>query len=354
MDKFEIALSQHAAHLTRASSSAVSELLSVFDGETNAMLTQLLGLLVELSEAERMAFAAGQYTTSTLKEIRSLLDAWQSDLGDDIAELFAEQLDLFAAQEVEYINKLMKASAMKTAPPIAAATAITAAKKLPTSGGALVDELLMSFSAKARQQVLEQARNGIVSGATNEQIIRTLRGTKANNYTDGLLNASKRELALNVRTIRNHVSNVTYVETYKKSGAKYVQLVATLDSRTSKQCASFDGKRWRIDEWHPVPPLHPNCRSVLRPIFSKNEKLESNRPSNGDERGTVSANVNFNQFLKQQSADFQKEWLGTTRYKLWKEGKYPLDRFIDPLGKQYTLAELRQRDEQTFKDLFDE
>lgn len=48
---------------------------------------------------------------------------------------------------------------------------------------------------------------------------------------------------------------------------------------------------------------------------------------------------------------YQKEWLGPKRYKLYKEGQFDFDKFFDPKGRLYTLDELRELDERTFKIL---
>lgn len=47
------------------------------------------------------------------------------------------------------------------------------------------------------------------------------------------------------------------------SGCKQVMWSATLDNKTAPEDASLDGKVWGINEDHPIPPLHPNCRCVL-------------------------------------------------------------------------------------------
>jgi SPP1 gp7 family putative phage head morphogenesis protein len=53
------------------------------------------------------------------------------------------------------------------------------------------------------------------------------------------------------------------LEIGKSAGAEWVMWLATLDKKTNPKDASLDGKRWRIDEDHPIPPLHPNCRCTL-------------------------------------------------------------------------------------------
>ncbi|MDX6038299.1 phage head morphogenesis protein, partial [Acinetobacter baumannii] len=68
--------------------------------------------------------------------------------------------------------------------------------------------------------------------------------------------------------------------------------------------------------------------------------------------GVVDSNTTFKGWFDKQDAAFQKSWLGPTRYKLFKEGKYSLDKFIDPLtGQPFTLAELKKLDEEMFKRL---
>lgn len=50
----------------------------------------------------------------------------------------------------------------------------------------------------------------------------------------------------------------------KDNDIEYQMFTATLDNRTSKICGEFDGTIWEInDSGKPIPPLHPNCRSVL-------------------------------------------------------------------------------------------
>jgi len=47
------------------------------------------------------------------------------------------------------------------------------------------------------------------------------------------------------------------------SGVTQVMWSATLDNLTADEDADLDGKVWDINEDHPEPPLHPNCRCCL-------------------------------------------------------------------------------------------
>lgn len=79
-----------------------------------------------------------------------------------------------------------------------------------------------------------------------------------------------------MRTVRSHVANQAYLNSFNQLGFEYVRLVATLDGRTSKLCAHLDGTVWRIDDpAKRVPPLHPNCRSELVPVKKMGNFQES-------------------------------------------------------------------------------
>lgn len=147
----------------------------------------------------------------------------------------------------------------------------------------------------------------------------------------------------------------------------------------SKHCASIDGRRHKVGTNHPRPPYHPNCRTVQAPALdgeligtrpyvralkvrgrdgessfrSIGNMTKRQRERAGLSVGQVQASTNYSGWFGNQDAEFQQQWLGKTRYKLYTEGKYSLDRFVDPLsGKQYTLDELRMRDNETFRQIF--
>jgi len=51
--------------------------------------------------------------------------------------------------------------------------------------------------------------------------------------------------------------------TSRATGVEQVMWDATLDMVTCPECGDLDGKVWGINEDHPEPPLHPNCRCCL-------------------------------------------------------------------------------------------
>ncbi|RSO39179.1 minor capsid protein [Acinetobacter lactucae] len=354
-------ITQHQAYLYRTSSQSVNELLGLFNDDTNEMLSKLRDLLDELSDSEKIALAGGKYTTSNLKEIRDLISFWFSSINTSLPEAFAVSATAMAVYEASYIAKLFGAKISKPD----GEKLYSAAKKVPLAGGALVDDLLSRIAESARQKVEYAIRDGISTGKTNQEIIQRIRGTKRLNFEDGLLNTTKSDIDRTVRTVRSHVANQAYLDSYNKIGFKYVRFVSVLDGRTSKICASLDGTVWEInDPAKRVPPLHPHCRSILVPV-EEDGQLVGQRPFVMDERkvkdipkdersqliGQLDANITFKEFFKKTDDFFQREWLGPKRYKLFKEGKFDFEKFFDPDGRLYTLDQLRKLDEQKFKEL---
>lgn len=79
---------------------------------------------------------------------------------------------------------------------------------------------------------------------------------------------------------------------------------------------------------------------------------KSQREKAGLKIGQTKASTSYSSWFANQDAAYQREWLGPTRHKLYKQGKMPIERFSDPLGKRYTIDQLHQRDVETFKAIF--
>jgi SPP1 gp7 family putative phage head morphogenesis protein len=82
-----------------------------------------------------------------------------------------------------------------------------------------------------------------------------------------------------------------------------------------------------------------NCRSTMIPVTQGNRAAVETRPT-------------YNDWLTNQPESVQDDILGPTRAQLFREGNYTVDRFVDQSGQEYTLDQLRQRDSDTFSELF--
>lgn len=346
------ALAQHSAYLYRANTGAANELLAVFNKDTKALLASLAEQLEDLTDAERMALASASYSTARLKAIKATVDDWYKSLTATLPEVFTAGAVALAGHEVNYITEAM-AMATGDAKDIALTgeKVFKSAKKLPVTGGQLIDQMFSKIAVQAQDTVWNTIRQGVVDGQSNSEIIKALRGKAEFKYQDSVLAPTRQAIETEVRTARNHISNNAYMETYAALGVEEVVVVATLDSKVSVQCAARDGTRYKINENFPRPPYHRRCRTVIAPVFDKD--LIGNRPAKGSDGTTqVNANTTFSSWFKNQSAEFQKDWLGESRYKLYKTGGYELSRFVDPKGQTYTLDELKIRDKRTFSEVF--
>ena len=359
------ALSQHQAYLYRASSQSVNELTAQFNKVSNVQLLRLSELLEGLTDSERKAlqglnFSSRAKASRNIEEIKVILNEWFKSIDEDLSSEFEKSAVSLAVYEASYTVALM-GETLKTD----GEKLYQKAKKVPFSGGQLVDYLFSDIAANLRKKVEYVIRDGFSQGQTNQQIINRIKGRKSLDYKDGLLQSERYVIERQVRTARSHVSNTSYLQTYEALGFTHIKFVSVLDGRSSFTCANLDQTMWKIDD--PKirrPPLHPNCRSTLigvdadgnlggvRPFVADERKIK-NIPK--DERdgiiGQVEANTKFSDWFKDQDDDFQRNWLGSTRFELYKKSDFPIDKFVDPIGRKYTLDELKALDKKTFKEL---
>lgn len=358
---------QHQTYLYRASTQDVNELWQLFSNQSIEMIVKLRDFLDELSEQEKIALSGGQYTTPKLKEVQSLIQQWSSNLSTTLPETFAVSATAFAVYESIWLSKALNNPIQEPD----GKKLYTKIRRKPLSGGALVDSLLANLAATARQKVEYAIRDGINSGQTNYEIIKRIRGYDKTIdgkkvHFDGLIDQSYKDVDRVVRTARNHVSNQAYMNVWDLLGFEYLKFWSVIDGRTSILCASLDQTVWKKGDPNVRhPPLHPHCRSTLLGV-DKDGKVSGMRPFVADDRkvkdipkdqrdgkiGQIDANTSYKDWFDRQSESYKRNWLGEARYKLYQTGKYPIDRFVDPLsGLQFTLKQLKDLDEKTFKEL---
>lgn len=181
-------------------------------------------------------------------------------------------------------------------------------------------------------------QTGIQRGWSTDETVRALRGTKAGQFADGLLTREQpAQLSALVRTAATHASTAAREASFEQLGVDQYRFIATLDSRTSIQCAANDGKIFEMGKG-PLPPLHPNCRSTIVPYIG--EPI-GNRASVD---GPVPAETNFRGWLEGQPVSVQNEVLGPTRAAAWRAGDLS---FEDMVGRDLTplsVQRLRELD----------
>jgi len=226
-------------------------------------------------------------------------------------------------------------------------------------GGKLLAPFISDWSRTERDRLTGAIRQGVYEGQTNAQIIKALRGTKANGYRDGLLQITARNATAITRTAVQHVSSVARVETWKNNediitGYRWV---STLDGRTSAVCRSLDGQVFKIKKG-PRPPIHIQCRSTtvaeLAPEFDFLNRGQT-RASKG---GPVDAGETYYSWLKKQPVEFQVGVIGEARAKLLNSGGLTASEFGRlNLGRNFkplTLSEMRLKEPLAFKRAFND
>ena len=275
--------------------------------------------------------------------------------------------------------------------------------------GKLLNEWFRDLEISDRVRLKATLTQGIVEGKTTQSIVREIVGSRANDFTDGVLAVSRRQATALVRTATNHVANRAREDVWDANGdiISSIRWSSVLDGRTSAICRSRDGKHAKVSQPLPNdviplvpqgarPPAHVNCRSIMIPVFDgigvvgeKPFVLDARNPRNrlkdfradakkavGDKRwkelspkqrnsltakernawqkqniGTVPAETTYDQFLRRQSASFQDEVLGETKGALYRRGGVTLDQFVDRAGNELTIAQLRDKVPNAFKQI---
>ena len=242
--------------------------------------------------------------------------------------------------------------------------ALTAAKgsAITLPSGQVVAKAFRGISTKQAELISSQIRIGITEGESIPKIAKRLRGrlqfganqemtAKAQRFAggDGMRLANTQVMTI-VRTSVNQVQNAVSQASYSANQdvTQRYQYVATLDARTSKICASLDGRIFKYNEG-PLPPQHFNCRSTTIPIIDDEDlrkKFPDTRPS---AVGRVPQNLSYPDWLK-DNPSMQTKALGNKKpffnYLIEKKRKSPRDALrliIKDDGTELTLKELAKK-----------
>lgn len=193
-------------------------------------------------------------------------------------------------------------------------------------------------------RAIRQVGLGMAQGETIEQIVTRVQGP------GGVMDISRRNARALVRTAVNHVSTAARLETFAQNESLISgeRIVATLDGRTTPYCRRIDGEVFPVGVG-PRPPFHWNCRSTVSPVVKKWSELgiplrEVPPGTRASMDGQVPAGMTYGAWFKRQPSSFQRRVLGPSRYKLFAVGKLDVNRFTDPSGRLFTLAELQAQD----------
>jgi hypothetical protein len=199
-------------------------------------------------------------------------------------------------------------------------------------------------------------RQGIVEGATNEEIVARVAGRRG---FPGIMDISRTHARGLVHTSIQEVASEARMETYRKNAdvIEGIRQVSTLDSHTTEICIAYDGAEFDLEgeplEGTDLPynggtPRHWACRSIEVPITKTFRELGIDIPEPGggtraSADGQVPANTTFADFLDRMGTAFQDETLGPGRAQLWRDDKITLTQLLDLSGNPLSLEELQAK-----------
>ncbi|MFY0682607.1 MAG: minor capsid protein [Thalassovita sp.] len=337
-DDIADALTRHQIYLQRFGNSTVRKILALLKESDAKVLERLM--------RDDLTTASRKRQERLLVEMRRIID---SAFKDATGALQIE-LEGLAVYEGEYqLDLFRRVLPVKLETVTPAANQILAAVNSRPFQGKLLKDVYSELNDSAFRKVRNTIRNGFFEGRTTDQVVRDLRGTRAQGYRDGVLEGNRRSVEAVVRTAVNHTANTAREYTYESNDdlVKGVRWNATLDGRTSAVCRARDGKVYETGKG-PRPPAHFNCRSSTSPVlkswrdlgFDVDELPASTRASMN---GQVPADQDYDSWLRKQSKEFQDDVLGAEKAEIFRSGS-KLDRFVDSKGREYSLTELRKRE----------
>lgn len=300
-----------------------------------------------------------------MDRLEKLLDQVQDTIAtaygvivDDQGEMLQELADL----ESEFAQEVLTLSI-----PVEVETVALAPKMIKEiSRDTLIDGAASSEWWKKQETGLldrfsRSVRQGMYEGESIGQLVDRIAGTQAQNFTDGVMEVTRRNAEALVRTSVQTVANQARTATWQENEdlIKGLKWVSTLDGRTTPQCIARDGHVYDIETFKPLdggPPwgpgpgggLHWNCRSTSIPVVKSWRELgidldEAPKGTRASMNGQVPADTTYEEWLKDKPEEFQNDVLGVGKAKLWREGKIGFTDLLDQRGNPLSLKQLREK-----------
>ncbi len=337
------------------------------DGLANATLAELkrdIDKALHTVENKLIGTDADSFSANRFRVLRIQLSALQTALADRISGTVSKSLDAVTdtsavvAQDV--IQVILPGSPEARTRPTIPLSTLAAVKDRPFDGFSW-QTWGERLAADTIGRIESELRQAVALGEIIPEIKKRLQSA------GNLSKASAERLA---RTSINATSNRALVDTWTETLGDDLQgwrFISTLDGRTSSICQGLDGRTFKHDDPQvPFPPRHPNCRSIMVPVSDINEQPGGERPFVRDIRtrpererdfrreakerlgkdkwsaltekqrrvdirkerekwqaaniGQTRARITYQQWLMLQPTSFQKEVLGSTRFKAFKRG----------------------------------
>lgn len=350
---------RHLMYLTRLATAEANQVLGFLDNEVIPDIEDQIRR--RMGRIEERGYDTGPDTTQRLTDMLSQTREIVQEGIAAIRRRMQAGLTELGAQEARWqagvVNDVLGVDVDWTFP--TARQIRDAVLKRPFDGMPLSD-WFDGLSRSAQRSVERGVRLGMVEGDTVEQMVRRIRGTKANGYADGLLQTTRRSATTIARTSVIHASAQSREALYAENESliSKVQWVATLDSRTCPVCGSLDGKVYPVGEG-PRPAVHGNCRCATVPLLKSARSIglalpELPEATRASMDGGVPESLTYNGWLRRQvnagRMDVVEDALGVSKAKAFAAGGLTVEQFVAG-GREMTLDELRRKEADVFARL---
>jgi SPP1 gp7 family putative phage head morphogenesis protein len=354
---------------------ATNQLRVIDDLAAPDKAARLRGILAQLKQS--LATWAGDATELTATELQGLAELQSEFVTDQLRKVLpAGSRDAVRTVEISpqfaqsvvttdptQLNVVALSDDLFAAVQGAPATfSLTAAKgaTITLPNGEVLEKAFRGVAVDQAERFSQVVRNGLLTGETTPSIAKRLIGNlqfgeeaktvrqlvAAGGQATAV--ADNQIMAL-VRTSINQVANSASQQVYEANQdiTKKYRYVATLDSRTSSICAALDGREFEYGKG-PMPPQHFNCRSTTVPIIDPDILPPSTIAKRASADGPVPVNMNYGQWLAEQSNKVKAEVLGPSKVPYF-------NRLVKKSGARDAMAKLVRDDgsELTLKDLQD-
>ncbi|QDP65871.1 MAG: putative minor head protein [Prokaryotic dsDNA virus sp.] len=359
-DDIADALTSHSIGLQRLSNREVRQIIAILKKSDSRLVERLL--------REDMSAISRARQQKLLKDIRAIV----ASSYEDATGALHINLNQLAEYEGEYQANMLQRIVPITVDWITPSPdqLFTAATSRPFEGR-LLREWYQKIEADAQSRIRTTIQQGIVEQRTTMQMVREIRGTRAQGFKDGVLAINKRAAEAVVRTAVGHTATASRERLYKRNKrlVKGAQWLSTLDTRTSTPCRAADNRVAWADGYTrrdfpkatkfladlpgftnaTRPPYHINCRSTTTPVLRSFKELglpgkDLTDTTRASMDGQVAADLTYSDWFRKQSAAKQDEVLGPSKAKLFRAGEIDLDRFINDKGQELTLDQLRTQE----------
>lgn len=317
-DRFATSLNERVLVVLRDIEKDVVSKLSAFDPQDGAGRVARLRKLkkeVDVEIRRRYAIVAKEAT-------------------GELAELAVDE----ARWKTANLKRTWNAVGITAEPALAPTAILEALVDQPTVLGGIAAEYWKAEGAALSAKFAQQMQVGVGGGESIGDLIKRVRGSKANKYADGIMSVSRRNAESLARTSVNSIANAAHLAVYKQNAdvVEGVQHYSVLDSRTTLICSARHGLRWTLDGYEPVghdktfqsPPLHWRCRSIIVSVLDMEVEPEG---------------VSFDDWFGSLPADKQESIFGKGRAQLWRAGRISQSDLLNQAGRPLKLAELKSQ-----------